>query len=91
MIMHTKEDIEWLLELLGQSRFISINDGLGTFVHRAKKGWRICGRDDVISLLLGGDMWYDDLSYALVVAKSLKRRFLKETKPVKTCSCCFKE
>lgn len=77
-LLHTEEDIEWLLELLSQNEFIPINDGLGTFIFRHSKGWQICGRDDVMALL--SKRLFDSLSFALVVAKSLKKKFMHSQK-----------
>lgn len=73
-----KHNTEWLIQLLSKNEFIPISDGLGTFIHKTSKGWRICGRDDVMILL--NQTIYDDLSFALAVAKSLKRRFLRNQK-----------
>ncbi len=73
-------DTEWLIELLRQNKFINIGDGLNTFVVKTSKGWKICGRDDVMVILRVGERTFDDLSFALNMDKSLKRRFLRTRK-----------
>ncbi len=68
-------DTEWLIQLLSQNKSIHIHDGLGTFVIRTADGWKICGRDDVIAVLV--KRRFDDLRVALYTAKSLKTKFLR--------------
>ncbi len=71
---NTHPDVKWLIQLLSQNDFINIGDGLGTFLHKTTNGWKICGRDDVTVLL--SNRTFDDLSFALVIAKALKNTFL---------------
>ena len=75
MLVH---DTEWLIELLSRNRSIHLRDGLGTFISKTNDGWRICGRDDVKALL--EKTLFDDLSFCLKVAKTLKSRFDKHQK-----------
>lgn len=77
-------DPDWLIELLKQNRSISIHDGLNTFVQKTNNGWKICGRNNVISLLI--KRTFNDLSSALVVAKSLKNKLAK-SKTTNTVAC----
>ena len=74
MTVVMEHDTEWLIKLLSKNQFIPIQDGLGTFIHKTSKGWKVCGRDDVTFLL--DTRIFDDLSFALIVAKSLKKRFI---------------
>lgn len=71
-----QDRIEWLTELLSQSKSIHMHDDLDTFLYETTIGWRIAGRDDVICLL--DKMVFDDLSSALDAAKSLKNKFLNK-------------
>jgi len=75
---------DWLIELLEQNEFISIRDGLGTFVHKTNYGWVVCGRDDAIQLL--DCRIFGNLSTALNIAKSLHAIFT-EFKATKVVAC----
>ena len=73
-----ENNAEWLIKLLSHNKTIHIRDGLGTFIQKTDDGWKIYGREDVLSLL--EKRLFDNLSFALAVAKSLERRFLKKDK-----------
>ncbi len=75
---NTHPDVKWLIQLLGQHNFINIGDGLGTFIHKTTEGWKICGRDDVTILI--STRIFDDLSFALVIAKAVKNTYLAKLK-----------
>ena len=82
MTVVMEHDTEWLIKLLSKNQFIPIQDGLGTFIARTNKGWKICGLDDVTVLL--STKIFDDLSFTLIVAKSLKKRFIHNQKQKRT-------
>ena len=69
---NTHPDVKWLIQILSRKNFIDIGDGLGTFLHKTTKGWKVCGRDDVTALI-GPTRIFDDLSFALVIAKATKK------------------
>ncbi len=75
-----KHNIEWLIALLSKNRIIHMYDGLGTFIAKQNDKWKICGRDDITSLLDKRFFEIDDLSSALFAAKSIKKKFFCRTK-----------